>query len=83
MRVVRGILGATRPGTDEHGVGGEGLDVVQREGVAAVHDGLSSQFPEVLDEVVDERVVVVDDQDPGCHGAHVTAARSDPGLRFV
>ena len=45
--------------------------------------GLGPQLTEVLDEVVDERVVVVDDEDPGCHGAHVTAARSDPGLRFV
>ena len=39
-----GVLGAARPGADEHGVGGEGLDVVQREGVAAVHDGLGAQL---------------------------------------
>jgi hypothetical protein len=31
-------------------------------------DGLGPQLTEILDEVVDERVVVVDHQDPGAHG---------------
>ena len=35
----------------------------------AVHERLGAQLAQVLDEVVDERVVVVDDQDPGARHA--------------
>ena len=51
-------------------VGVERCDLLRRDRVVAVHDRLCPQLTEVLHEVVDERVVVVDHQDPGTHVAH-------------
>ena len=62
-----GVLGPAGTGRDEHRVGREGAQLVEREGVVAVHLGLGTELTEVLDEVVDERVVVVDHEDPGAH----------------
>src|SRR5215210_6417811 len=56
---------SARAGGDEHGVGDEGLELGQRHLVVSVHDGLGAQLPQVLHEVVDERVVVVDHQHAG------------------
>ena len=54
------------PGTrrHEHGVGLERAQLVERDRVVAVDDRLGAELPEVLHEVVDERVVVVDDEHP-------------------
>ena len=62
-----GRLRAPGAGRDHHGVGlgpADGLDV---DGVVAMDDRLGAKLPELLDEVVDERVVIVDDQHPGAH----------------
>ena len=63
-----GILGPAGPRADEDGVGLEGGGLVGRDGVVAVDDWLGPELAQVLDEVVDERVVVVDDEDTGGHG---------------
>ena len=42
--------------------------LIDGEGIVAVHQRLSPQLTQVLDEVVDERVVVVDHQYPAAHG---------------
>ena len=62
-----GILGASRAGADQHTVGLDLLDLVDRQGIAAVHERLGTQLAQVLDEVEHERVVVVEDEDPGGH----------------
>ena len=62
-----GILGAPRTGRHEHRVGFERGERVEVDGVVAVHDGLRAELTEVLDEVVDERVVVVDHDDARSH----------------
>ena len=61
-RLVReaGVGGPARTGRDQHRVGRERVHLVERDRVVAVHDRLRAQLPEVLHEVVDERVVVVD-----------------------
>ena len=62
-----GVLGAAGPGADEHAVGLELLDLVDGERVAAVDQRLGAELAQVLDEVEHERVVVVEDEDPGGH----------------
>ena len=59
------ILGTAGSGTDQDAVGGELVDLVDGERVVAVDDGLGTELTEVLDEVVDERVVVVDHENAG------------------
>ncbi len=54
--------GPARTGRDQHRVGLEGAHLVERDRVVAVDDRLGAQLTQVLDEVVDERVVVVDHQ---------------------
>src|SRR5205823_2201110 len=54
------------------------LDCLERRGVVASYDGLFSQLAHVAGQVVDERVVVVDQQD---HGTR--AAMSPPALSSV
>jgi hypothetical protein len=63
-----GVGGTARAGGDEDGVGSGLSDGLDLDLVVAVHDRLTAELAEVLDEVVDERVVVVDDEDPGGHG---------------
>ena len=46
------------------------------DGVVAVDDGVGPQLAQLLDEVVDERVVVVDDQHPRPHGRLIVPARA-------
>ena len=46
--------------------------------VVAVHDRLGAELAQVLHEVVDERVVVVDHEHAGGHGADGSRGRSDP-----
>ena len=62
------VLGASRPGRDEHGVGPLGPDARHVDGVVAEHHGLGPQLAQLLDQVVDEGVVVVEDEDPRSHG---------------
>ena len=50
-------------------VGPECVHLVERHGIVAVHDRLRAQLPEVLHEVVDERVVVVDDEHTRTHAS--------------
>ena len=63
-----GVLGPTGSRADEDGVGFEFGGLGSRDGIVAVDDRLGSELTQVLDEVVDERVVVVDDEDTGGHG---------------
>ena len=62
-----GVIRTAGPGAYEDAVGVERIDLVERERVATMHERLGAEFPEVLHEVVDERVVVVDHQHAG-HG---------------
>ena len=64
-----GVGRAARAGRDEHRVGPERVHLVERHRVVAVHDRLRAQLTEVLHEVVDERVVVVDDEHSRAHAA--------------
>ena len=64
-----GVLGAAGPGLMSTPSGSSSTICVEGERVAAVHERLGAELAQVLDEVVDERVVVVDDEDPGAHGA--------------
>ena len=64
-----GVVRAAGPGADEDAVGVERIDLVEGERVATMHERLGAELPEVLHEVVDERVVVVDHQ----HADHGTA----------
>ena len=57
--------GRPGPGEIEHRVGLERPHLVEGERVVAVDHGLGAELTQVLDEVVDERVVVVDHQHPG------------------
>ena len=58
-RVVR-VAGT---GRDEHAIGVERPDVVEVDLVVTSHDRTRAELTEVLNEDVDERVVVVDDED--------------------
>ena len=58
-----GIVGRARAGRDQDSVGSEGPDAVEVDLVVAADDRCRPQLPEVLHEDVDERVVVVDDED--------------------
>ena len=73
-----GIVGCARAGADEDAVGGDPFHVVEIESVVAPDHRLGPQLAQVLDEVVDERVVVVDHEDAG-HESMLAAAsrRSD------
>ena len=79
-RVVRepGVLRPARAGRDEHRVRLERPHLVEAHRVVAVDDGLGAELTEVLDEVVDERVVVVDHQHPGAHDGDATGAGPTP-----
>ena len=68
------IFRATRAGADEHAVGGEFFDLFNGERVAAMYEGVSSEFAQVLDEVEDERVVVIEDKDAGGHRRRTLSA---------
>ena len=54
------------------------LDPGRVERVVAVDDRLGAELAQLLDEVVDERVVVVDEEDPGAHGPAIVPG---PGPR--
>ena len=54
--------GRPGPGLMSTPSGSSSIDLVEGQRVAAVHERLGAQLAQVLDEVVDERVVVVDDQ---------------------
>ena len=62
------VLGTPRAGRDEHGVGLLGPDARHVDGVVAVHHRLGPQLAQFLDQVVDERVVVVEEEHPRSHG---------------
>ena len=62
-----GIRWTARPRTDENTVGFKVASLLQGQGVVAMNDGFGTQLPQILDEVVDERVVVVDHQNSGAH----------------
>ena len=80
-RVVRhpGVLGMgpgiAGTGRDEHRVGLERDQRVDRQGVVTVDDGLGAELTEVLHEVVDERVVVVDHEHAWSHIGTVPGRR--------
>ena len=42
-------------------------DLIKRASVVPMDDGVSTELPQVLDQVVDERVVVVDDEHTWTH----------------
>ncbi len=61
-----GLLRGAGPGRDEDAIGTEGFHLGRGELVVAVDKDLLPEFPEVLDEVVGEGVVVIEDEDhPG------------------
>ncbi len=60
-----GVVGVPWAGREQDAVDTEPLDLAHLDVVVAPHDRLRAQLAEVLHEVVDERVVVVDDEDPG------------------
>ncbi len=62
------VLGTARPRREHDGVRGEGPDPGDVHRVVSVDVELCPQLTELLDEVVDERVVVVDDEEPDGHG---------------
>ena len=62
-----GVLRGARAGAEQDAVELAGL--VRGHLVVAAHDDVGSQLGQVLDQVEDERVVVVDDEDAR-HGAH-------------
>ena len=75
------ITGARR---DNDQIGSEAGDLFDGHLVVAVHDTLGAKLSHVLHEVVDERVVVVDDADHAAAGSAIfrsalgSQARSDP-----
>ena len=68
----RARRGSPGPGDTSTASGSSALQLVERDRVVAVHDRLRAELTEVLHEVVDERVVVVDDEHP--HVGHATGA---------
>ena len=71
-----GVFGASGTGRDQGPADAQGSHLVKLEGVIAPHDGLGPQLAEVLHQVVHERVVIVDDQDPGRHVGNASGAAS-------
>src|SRR5688572_13566671 len=63
-----GVLRAARSGRDEDLLRRHGLDLTDRDLVVASDAELRAQLAQVLDQVVGERVVVVDDENhsPAC-----------------
>jgi len=58
-----GVLRSAGAGRDDDALGMHGCDFGDRHLVIAAHLDVSAQFSEILDEVVSERVVVVEDED--------------------
>ncbi len=58
-----GFLRCARPGRNDDRGGLQGERSLDGHGVVAVHDRTRPQLPQVLDEVVGERVVVVEHQE--------------------
>jgi hypothetical protein len=58
-----GLVGRARPGRDDDAVGSALQQLVDRRDVVAHDVDLRAELAEDLDEVVRERVVVVDDED--------------------
>ena len=73
-----GVLGPARARADQHAVGLELVDLLDGQGVAAVHERLGAELAQVLDQVEHERVVVVEHEDPGGHRP-VTLPPGPPG----
>ena len=69
-----GVLRPARARRDQQPVGPQVDHLVEGDPVVAVDDRLGAQLPEVLHEVVDERVVVVDDEDERFTGTTVLRA---------
>ncbi len=59
-----GVLRATWAWRNADAFGCERVDLGDRDFVVSLHNNLATQDPEILDEVVGKRVVVIDDQDP-------------------
>ena len=57
-----GVAGSAGPGRQQDRVGPDVERLPDAQLVIAVHDWFRAEFPEVLNEVVDEAVVVVDDE---------------------
>src|SRR5919205_3443609 len=72
-----GLVGRARPGRDDDAVEAAPEQIVHGGAVVAHHLEVAAQLAQILDEVVGERVVVVDDQHPhgqsGCSMASSTA----------
>ena len=75
-RLVRdaGIGRPARARRHEHRIGRHRVHLVERDRVVTVHDRFGAELTEVLHEVVDERVVVVDHQNPRAHASNGTGA---------
>ena len=73
------VPGPSRSRRDQHRVGILGPDPGDVDGVVAEDDRRRAQLTQLLDEVVDERVVVVEDEYPRSHGAMVTEAPGAAG----
>ncbi|CAB4725431.1 unannotated protein [freshwater metagenome] len=69
-----GIFGTTRTRTDEHTIGSEFFDLLDRERVAAMHQRVSPQLAQILDQIEDERVVVIEDKDACGHRPRTLSA---------
>ena len=61
-RTNTGVFGATRAWRDQNSIEVQGAYLVNRQHIVAVHDRFSSELAEILNKVVDERVVVIDHQ---------------------
>ena len=62
-----GVLWSAGTGTDEYGVGLQYLHIGQCHGIVAMDHWVGTELPQILDEVVDERVIVIDDEDADAH----------------
>ncbi len=69
-----GVGRVARTGRNDDPVGGHLGDPFERDLVVAVNDQIRAQLAQVLDEVVGERIVVVDDED--AHGYSPSEASS-------
>jgi hypothetical protein len=70
------VFGATRAGADEHTVGGEFFDLLNGERVASANERIGAKLAQVLDEVEDERVVVIENKDAGSHRRRTLSAET-------
>ena len=73
------FLRSTGAGRNDYALRTHGNDLFDRHLVIAANLNLRAQFSNVLDQVVGERIVVIEDEDPPL----IVAARANCGDRIV